>query len=108
MYNKCYLKVWEFIIDLKKLSEIAPVIGSKVEYSGEKKKVGSFLKYYFDKIEKNVFFKITGIEMSKKRKNWIYKLEAIGINVRNIPLYVENKVTIIDENKTQLSLLHIF
>ena len=106
--NVNYLKVWEFIIDLKKLSEIAPVIGSKVEYSGEKMKVGSFLKYYFDKIEKNVFFKITGIEMPKKRKNWIYKLEAIGTNTKNIPIYVENKVTIIDENKTQLSLLHKF
>ena len=46
--------------------------------------------------------------MPKKRKNWIYKLEAIGINVINIPIYIENKVTIIDENKTQLSLLHKF
>ena len=46
--------------------------------------------------------------MPKKRKNWIYKLEAIGINIKNIPIYIENKVTIIDENKTQLSLLHKF
>ena len=106
--NVNYLKVWEFIIDLKKLSEIAPLIGSKIEYSGEKLKVGSFLKYYFDTIEKIVFFKITGVEMPKKRKNWIYKLEAIGINIKNIPIYIENKVTIIDENKTQLSLLHKF
>ena len=106
--NVNYLKVWEFIIDLKKLSEIAPLIGSKIEYSGEKLKVGSFLKYYFDTIEKIVFFKIIGVEMPKKRKNWIYKLEAIGINIKNIPIYIENKVTIIDENKTQLSLLHKF
>lgn len=98
--NVNYLKVWEFIIDLKKLSEIAPLIGSKIEYSGEKLKVGSFLKYYFDSIEKIVFFKITGVEMPKKRKNWIYKLEAIGINVKNIPIYFENKVTLVDENKT--------
>ena len=106
--NVNHLKVWEFIIDLKKLSKIAPVIGSKIEYSGEKLKVGSFLKYYFDAIGKTVFFKITGVEMPKKRKNWIYKLEAIGTNTKNIPIYVENKVTIIDENKTQLSLLHKF
>ena len=71
-------------------------------------KVGSFIKYYFDSIDKTVFFKITGVEIPKKRKNWIYKLEVIGVNVKNIPIYVENKVTIIDENKTQLSLLHKF
>ena len=106
--NVNYLKVWEFIIDLKKLTEIAPVIGSKIEYSGEKLKVGSFLKFYIDVIDKTVFFKITGVEMPKKIKNWIYKLEAIGVNVKNIPIYIENKVTFIDENKTKLSLLHKF
>ena len=106
--NVNYLKVWEFITDLKKLSEIAPIIGSKIEYSGEKLKVGSFIKYYIDALGKTVFFKITGVEMAKKMKNWIYKLEAIGVNVKNIPIYIENKVTIIDENKTQLSLLHKF
>ena len=106
--NVNYLKVWEFITDLKKLSEIAPIIGSKIEYSGEKLKVGSFIKYYIDALGKTVFFKITGVEMAKKKFNWIYKLEAIGVNVKNIPIYIENKVTIIDENKTQLSLLHKF
>ena len=106
--NVNYLKVWEFITDLKKLSEIAPIIGSKIEYSGEKSKVGSFIKYYIDAMDKTVFYKITGVETTKRIKNWIYKLEAIGTNVKNIPIYIENKVTIINENKTQLSLLHKF
>ena len=112
-YDSCiinvnYIKVWEFITDFKKLSEIAPDIGSKIEYSGEKLKVGSFLKYYLDALDKIIFFKVTGVEMPKIMKNWIYKLEVIGVNVKNIPIYVENKVTIIDENKTQLSLLPKF
>ena len=106
--NANYLKVWEFIIDLKKLCEIAPIIGSKIEYSGEKLKVGSFLKYYIDVLNKTVFFKVTGVEMPKKMKNWIYKLEVIGVNVNYIPIYVEHKAKFIDENKTQLSLLHKF
>ncbi len=38
-------------------------LGSKVECSGEKLKIGSFLKYYFDAIDKTVFIKITGVEM---------------------------------------------
>ena len=59
--NVNYLKVWEFIIDLKKLSEIAPNIGSKIEYCGEKLKVGSFLKYYINELNKIVFFKITKV-----------------------------------------------
>jgi hypothetical protein len=90
------------------LSEFAPIIGSKIEYSGEKLKVGSFIKYYIDAIGKTVFFKITGVKATKKMKNWIYKLEAIGVNVKNIPIYIKIKVTIIDENKTQLSILHKF
>jgi hypothetical protein len=106
--NVNYLNVWEFITDFKKLCEIAPIMGSKIEYSGEKWKVGSFIKYYIDAMDKTVFYKITGVETAKKVKNWIYKLEAIGVNVKNIPIYIENKVTIIDENKTQLSLLHKF
>ena len=106
--NANYLKVWEFITDLKKLSEIAPIIGSKIEYSREKLKVGSFIKYYIDVLKKTVFFKITGVEMPKNMRNWIYKLESIGVNVKNVPIYIENKLTIIDENKTQLSILHIF
>ena len=106
--NVNYLKVWEFIIDLKKLSEIAPIIGSNIEYCGEKLKVGSFLKYYIDALDKIVFFKIIGVEVPKKKKSWIYKLEPVGVNVKNIPIYMEIKVTKIDEDKTQLSLLHKF
>ena len=113
LYESCiindnYLKIWEFITDLKKLSEIAPVIGSKVAYCGEKFKVGSFLKYYIEPLNKTVFYKITGVEMPKKRKNWVYKLNVIGINVKDLPIYIEIKVTIIDEDKTQLSILHKF
>lgn len=112
-YESCiininYLKVWEFIIDLKKLCDIAPKIGSQIEYSGEKLKVGSFLKYYIKSMEKTVFYKIVGVEMPKKGKIWIHKLEAIGVNSKNIPIYIENKITFLDENKTQLSLLHKF
>ena len=106
--NVNYFKVWEFIIDLKKLSEIVPTIGSKIEYSGEKLKVGSFLKFYNDTIDKIVFFKITRVEMPKKIKNWKYKLDSIGVNIKNLPIFIEIKVTIIDENKTQLSVLHKF
>ena len=106
--NVNYLKVWEFIIDLKKLSEIAPIIGSNIEYCGEKLKVGSFLKYYIKELNKIVFFKIIGVEVPKIKKSWIYKLEPVGVNVKNIPIYIEIKVTKIDEDKTQLSLLHKF
>ena len=106
--NVNYLKVWDFIIDLKKLSEIAPIIGSNIEYCGEKLKVGSFLKYYIKELDKIVFFKIIGVGVPKKKKSWIYKLELVGVNVKNIPIYMEIKVTKIDEDKTQLSLLHKF
>ena len=46
--------------------------------------------------------------MPKKIKNWKYKLDSIGVNIKNLPIFIEIKVTIIDENKTQLSVLHKF
>lgn len=106
--NENYKKVWEFMIDLKKLSEIIPAICKKVEYNGSFMKVGNFIKYYFEKLKITVFLKIIEIDMPKKKKTWIYKLETIGTFTSSLPKYIECKVIIINDNKTQLSFLHKF
>ena len=52
--------------------------------------------------------KITGIERPKKKKTWIFRLETIGTYINSLPNYIECKVIIINDHKTQLSLLHKF
>ena len=46
--------------------------------------------------------------MPKKIKNWKYKLDSIGVNIKNLPIFIEIKVVKLNEDKTQLSLLHKF
>ena len=106
--NKNFMKVWNFIVDFKKLSEVAPVVGTKIEYNGSSLKVGSFAKYYFEVLNLTVFLKISEIKMPKKQKTWIYRLDTIGTTNSNLPKSSECKVIIIDKNKTHLSISHTF
>ena len=106
--NSNYKKIWEFVSDLKKMSEITPNIGTKIEYKGPRMKIGTFIKYYFEQLNITAFMRIVGIEMPKKKKTWIFRLETIGTYINSLPNYIECKVIIINENKTQLSFLHKF
>ena len=106
--NQNYKIIWEFITDLKKVSEITPIIGSKIEYNGSIMKVGTFIKFFWEKLKLTTFIKVIGIEMPKKKKTWIYKLEYIGTYISPLPNYYECKVIIINNNKTHLSFMHRF
>ena len=44
----------------------------------------------------------------KKKKCWVYGLEAIGTDIVNVAKSVEYKIFIINKNKIQLSILHKF
>jgi hypothetical protein len=105
--KKNYLKVWEFILDLKKMYKIAES-SADVEYHDPILKEGSFIKYYVDEIKMNVFMRIIQIKRTQKRKTWSIRLEIVGVKQQNLPKYIEYKITIIDNEKTQLSLLHKF
>ena len=89
------------------MSEITPNIGTKIEYKGPRMKIGTFIKYYFEELNITAFMRIVGIEMPKKKKTWIFRLETIGTYINSLPNYIECKVIIINEN-TQLSFLHKF
>ena len=90
------------------MSEITPNIGTKIEFKGPRMKIGTFIKYYFEELNITAFMRIVGIEMPKKKKTWIFRLETIGTYINSLPNYFECKVIIINENKTQLSFLHKF
>ena len=106
--KKNFMKVWNFIVDFRKMCEVAPDIGCKIEYNGSSLKVGSFAKYYCKILNLTIFIKIAKIEMPKKKKTWVYKLETIGTHICNFPKSSECKVIIIDKNKTHLSISHTF
>ena len=106
--NTNYKKIWEFVTDLKKMSEITPNICTKIEYKGPRMKIGTFIKYYFEQLNITAFMRIVGIEMPKKKKTWIFRLETVGTYINSLPNYFECKVIIINDHKSQLSYLHKF
>ena len=106
--NTNYIKVWNFIVDIKKMSEISPFMITKIEYYDINFKVGSFAKYYLEKLNLTVFIKIIDIQIPKKGKVWLYKLETVGTNINNLPKITEYKINIINNEKTKLSILHKF
>ena len=108
MNNNNGLNNFKPFTDIKKMSEITPNIGTKIEYKGPRMKIGTFIKYYFEQLNITAFMRIVGIEMPKKKKTWIFRLETIGTYINSLPNYIECKVIIINENKTQLSFLHKF
>ena len=109
--NTNYLKVWNYISDLKKINEIAPIIGSNFEFNSVKINVGSFMKFKIKELNIIVFMKIIELvekeEIKKNKSCWI-KLETIGSKVDNSPKMMEYKITIIDENTSCLSITHQF
>ena len=112
IYESCiikrnYLKVWEFLLDLKNMYKIADST-CEVVYNDSNLKEGSFIKYYLDDIKMNVFMRIVQMKRLQKRKTWTIRLEVIRSKQQNLPIFIEYKITIIDNEKTQLSLLHKF
>ena len=107
--NTNYHEVWDFITDLKNLSNLAPIIGTKLEIWGKPLQVGSFWKCYLNNYNKIVYLKIIKIEKNEKRNRWLYALETVGSYLFSFQQHeVEYCFTKIDEEKMQLSLVHKF
>lgn len=106
--NKNYLQIWKNILNLKKMSEIAAIIGRNIEFNDPEMKAGSFLKFNIEYLNITIFMKIVEIKIFKKRKLAWLKLETIGEKFNKILKSLEYKITSIDNNKTQFAILHIF
>ena len=107
--NTNYHEVWDFITDLKNLSNLAPIIGTKLEIWGKPLQVGSFWKCYLKNYNKTAYLKIIKIEKNEKRNRWLYALETVGSYLFSFQQHeVEYCFTKIDEEKMQLSLVHKF
>ena len=105
--KKNYLKVWEFISDFQKLYKLC-ISEKYIYYSAPNIKEGIFIKFYNDELRDNVYMKIKEIKCPKKKKSWQIKLETVSSKIDKLPKYIVYKITIIDNEKTHLSILHNF
>ena len=106
--NQNYLKVWKFLLDYKIINKIHSMIGESIEYNVQKLKVGSFIKIYIEENKKTFFMKISEIKNPKKFKRWQITFETIGSNNNDFPKLVQFSLVIIDNCKTQFSIMNNF
>ena len=106
--NNNYLKVWNFITNLKNLSFLFPEVLKDVEYNGPFNEIGTFIKFYHCNSQKTIFLKIAEFSSSIKKNNLKCKFETIGTDIVNFPLIIEIQVTIISSTKTYVSGFYVF
>ena len=106
--NENYLKIWNFIVNLKNISHLFSDYIQNIEFKGPINEIGSFIKFFDTKLQKTVFLKIIVYDTSNQKKCWKFILEAIGTDIANIPKITEIKLVIIDNNKVQISSIHKF
>ena len=99
---------WNFMTDFQKLSNLNTNIGTNFSYQDSQYKVGSFIKCYLPKTNKNIFMKVKKIDKKKKKTNWIYILEIFGADVSFTKQEIHININKINDNKTQISVNNIF
>ena len=106
--DKNHLYSWDNITNFKKLSNLNQNLGTNFCFQGEHYKVGSFIKCYVPKRNQNVFMRIKNVNKKKKNNKWIYAMETFGADISYIKQEIQICVIKINENKTQISVIHIF
>ena len=106
--NKNHAKIWDFLLNLKNLEKLCPDFFKNIEYKGAYNEIGSFFKFYQCQLKKIFFFKITKIITPIKKNTYICQFEAVGTDLKNIPIIIEVQVIILSENKTYISVLYNF
>ena len=106
--NKNYLKIFDIIINFKKMCQFFPIIATNIEYRGPIPEVGSYIKFFVENIKKTIFLQVTKYEMPKKTKTCVWRLEAIGSYIEDMAKLIELKVIGINENQCKFSMLHQF
>lgn len=103
-----YLKVWNFIVNIKNISHLFPEIMTNIEYNGPFNEVGTFLKFYHCNLKKVIFLKITEFSTDRKKKTYNCRFETIGTDIIEFPKTIEIQATIITPIKTYISAFYCF
>ena len=108
--NKNYKKIWNIISEFKTLSALSPLSMKDIQFKGPIGEVGSFIKFIFEdeKFKQTVFLKVIKYEMFERKKIWLIRYETIGSCTKNIARIFEFRMTVINDNKVQLSYYNIF
>lgn len=106
--DKNYIDSWNIITDLNKLSELNPNIGTNFTYQDSQYRNGSFVKCFIPKIKKYIFLKVIKCDKKKKKNSWVYVLETFGAELNYINQEIRICTNKITENRTQISITHIF
>lgn len=103
--DKNHIKVWNYTIDFRNISNLCPELIRNVEYNGPPDEVGTFIKCNLEDVKRVCFFRIIKCIVPRKKKTYKCIYEAIGTDLKNIPIGIELEVTIIGENKIYFSVL---
>ena len=97
---------WNYIINIKNISQVTSgEIGYKFICNGDPETIGSFWRCQIKEPNKIVFIKVKNISKSKKRNTWKYQLETIGTELEIIRHELIIKITKINNETSQISIL---
>lgn len=111
LINGKFLDIWNFVVNLKKMSEFFLSFGKNFELRNNKNEIGNFWKCQIPSYNKFCYVRIRNIIKNKNR--WIYYVDTLGtinsIAQREMKIIV-TKVGRIggNEEKCQLSVAHLF
>lgn len=112
LINSKALDIWNFAIDLKKMSKFFPSFGTKFKLRNNENKVGSFWKCEIPSYNKFCYIRIRNIVKSENKNNWVYHCDTMG-TINNIPQR-EMKIIVTrvmgnnNGEKCQLAVAHLF
>lgn len=106
--NKNYLKVWNYVANLKNLESLCPELIKNIVYNGSHTDVGTFVKFYHQKLQKTCFMKLVEFFAPSKKTTLKCKYQTVGTNIIDLPNSIEIQVTIIAPNKTYVSGFYSF
>ena len=106
--NKNYSKIWNFVANLKNLESLCPELLKNIVYNGPHTDVGTFVKFYNQKLQKTCFMKLVEFSAPSKKTTFKCKYQTVGTNIIDMPNSIEIQVTIIAPNKTYVSGFYSF
>ena len=106
--NKNYLKIWNYITNLKNLSNLFPGIIKNIEYKGPYNEIGTFVKFYHCISQNTIFLKLTEFSAPIKKNTYKCRYETIGTDIIKFPQIIEIQIAIITTSKAYISGFYSF
>ena len=106
--NKNNNDSWNIMTDFKKLRNFNLISGENFTYRGDIYKKGSFIKFFYPKVNNYIFMTVKLVDKEITKNKWIYALETFGADIKYIDQEIQFHINRINDNNTQISVIHIF